>query len=100
MLNTFFASYEFIVFCKCGFYIDFFFKKIAEVCIRNIFIYSAQFFGEKYIIEVFTKKIFFSSIFFLNKFIGFTSLNVYIYFVSFLSFMFYFLSIINILLLF
>jgi len=27
---------------------------------RNIFIYGAQFFGEKYMIEIFTKKIFYN----------------------------------------
>jgi hypothetical protein len=58
MLYSFFFSFEFFRFCQSGCYLDFFYKKCSEVFVRNIFIYSAQFFGEKYMIEVFTKKIF------------------------------------------
>ena len=36
---------------------DFFFKKLCEVFVKNVFIYTALFFGEKYFIEVLTKKI-------------------------------------------
>lgn len=43
-------------FIQSGFYLDFFFKKNLEVFIRNLLIYSSQFFGEKYIIEVLVKK--------------------------------------------
>jgi hypothetical protein len=32
-------------------YFDYFYKKIAEIFVRNVFIYSAQFFGEKFMIE-------------------------------------------------
>lgn len=37
---------------------------------RNVFILTSQFFAEKYMIEVFTKKILDSSIYLTNKFIG------------------------------
>lgn len=40
---------------KCGFYLDFFFKKLAEVLVRNMLICGGQFFGEKYMVEVLTK---------------------------------------------
>ena len=42
---------------QSGFYIDFIFKKFAEIFIRNVFIFGALFFGEKYMIEYLTKKI-------------------------------------------
>jgi hypothetical protein len=54
---------------KSGFYIDFFFKKICDSFLRNIFISAALFFGEKYMIEFLTKKIIDSFIFNSNKFI-------------------------------
>lgn len=44
------------VLIQSGFYLDFFLKKNLEVFIRNLLIYTAQFFGEKYIIEVLIKK--------------------------------------------
>jgi len=60
---------------QSGFYFDFLFKQLAEVFIRNIFIYAAMFFGEKYMIEHLTKKIVDNFIFNSNKFIGWTTLN-------------------------
>jgi hypothetical protein len=55
---------------QSGFYIDFFFKKIIEIFIRNIFIYASLFFGEKYMIEYITKKTIDAFIFNSNKFFG------------------------------
>lgn len=46
---------RFYRFVQSGFYLDFLFKKISEVVVRNLYVYSAQFFGEKFIIEVCTK---------------------------------------------
>ena len=37
-------------------YIDFIFKQILEYFVRNLLVYTALFFGEKYIIEFLTKK--------------------------------------------
>ena len=51
-------------------YFDFFYKKLSEVFVRNVFIYAAQFFAEKFMIEYFTK-IMVESIFFNNN--AFTS---------------------------
>jgi hypothetical protein len=45
-------------------------KKLSEVFVRNVFVYAAQFVGEKYMIEVLTKKIVDKSIFVVNKYIG------------------------------
>lgn len=61
---------------QSGFYIDFFLKKFAEVFIRNIFIYSSLFFGEKYMIEYLTKKIVDNFIYRSNNFLGWTMLNM------------------------
>jgi hypothetical protein len=62
LLKSFFFLFDFHRFCQSGFYIDFFVKKIGEVFVRNIFIYGAQFFSEKFIIEQLTKKVFESTI--------------------------------------
>ena len=70
MLFLIFFDYKFFVNLQSGFYIDFFVKKMAEVFIRNFFVYTALFFGEKYMIEVLTKKIFENYIMFFNKIFG------------------------------
>lgn len=70
MLYNFFITFKFNRFCQSGGYIDFFIKKISEVFIRNVFVYAYQFFGEKYMIEVLTKKIIDKGIFTINKYIG------------------------------
>jgi hypothetical protein len=85
---------------QSGFYFDFIFKKLAEVFIRNVFIYSAMFFGEKYMIEHLTKKTVDSFIFNSNKLSGWTTLNYMWFFYTLLSVVLYILLFINILLLF
>jgi hypothetical protein len=70
MLYNFFITFKFHRFCQSGMYFDFFYKKISEVFIRNVFIYASQFLGEKYMIEVLTKKIIDHGIFTINKYIG------------------------------
>jgi hypothetical protein len=52
---------------QSGLYFDFIFKKLGEVFVRNVFIYSALFFGEKYMIEHLTKKTVDSFIYNSNK---------------------------------
>ena len=68
LLFCFLFNNRFILLVQSNFYIDFFLKKLCEVFIRNTLIYSAQFFGEKYIIEVLTKKIIDSFLYTSNKF--------------------------------
>ena len=70
MLYNFFISFKFVRFCQSGMYFDFFYKKISEVFLRNVFIYLGQFFAEKYMIEFLTKKIIVNSINFFNKYLG------------------------------
>lgn len=55
MLNNQVVSYRFKRALKCGFYLDFFYKKVCEVFIRNFLICGAQFFSEKYLVEFVTK---------------------------------------------
>ena len=57
MLFSYFFHTRLILLFQSGFYMDFLLKKCCEVFIKNVFIYTSQFFGEKYFIEVLTKKI-------------------------------------------
>lgn len=76
-------------------YFDFLYKKFSEVFIRNVFVYTSQFFGEKYIIEVLTKKIIDNFIFNLNKFMNSNKLDYFVFFFQYFVFFFYFVSLIN-----
>jgi hypothetical protein len=95
MLKFNLLTFRFFRFIQSGLYVDFFLKKLCEVFVRNIFIYSAQFFGEKYIIEYLTKKIIDSSLFNINRFFGVSELFYSYYFIQLLSILFYFLTLIN-----
>ena len=88
MLKNNLIKFKFFRFVQSGFYLDFIIKKISEIFIRNFFIYTSIFFGEKFIIEFFTKKIIDSFIFNSNK------KNIMIllesnYFIQIISFIFY-----------
>jgi hypothetical protein len=85
---------------QSGFYIDFFLKKLTDLFIRNIFIFSAMFFGEKYMIEIITRKIVDSFLFKSNKFLGFTALNYRFFIYNLLIFIFYTLIFLNLFLIF
>lgn len=89
MLKLFFLNFNFHRFIQSGGYIDFFLKKLAEVFIRNIFIYLSQFFAEKYLIEILTKKIIDNSIFFLNRYLGWFKLEYFNFFLQILYILFY-----------
>lgn len=100
MLKLNVLNFSFTRFAQSGFYFDFFLKKIVEICIKNFFIYSSQFIGEKYMIEFLTKKIIDSTIFNSNKIINLSTLFYSDYFIQKLSIFFYFFSFLNILFLF
>jgi hypothetical protein len=85
---------------QSGFYVDYIYKNFAEIFIRNVFIYAALFFGEKYMIEVFTKKFIDNFIFISNKYVGFTTLWYQTFFNLFMSFILYTLLIFNLIILF
>lgn len=100
MLYNFFITFKFHRFCQSGCYFDFFYKKFSEVFIRNVFIYAAQFVGEKYMIEVLTKKIVDKSIFGINKYIGWENLKYFNFFFQFVCVLFYSFTFFNLILLF
>ena len=97
MLKFKIITFQFFKFIQSGLYLDFFFKKLIEKFIKNFFIYSAQFLGEKYMIEYLTKKIIDSTIFNTNKFINLTDLFYSNYFIQIISIFFYTIIILNIL---
>lgn len=100
MLTSYCFSFDFHRFCQSGFYVDFFVKKFGEVFVRNIFIYGAQFFGEKYMIEYLTKRFFESSIWFFNSKFEFNKLHFNIFFIQIVSVILYLITFINFLILF
>jgi hypothetical protein len=100
MLGSFMFDSRFTSFCQSGWLVDFFLKKCAEVFVRNIFIYTSLFFSEKYIIEGLTKRI--VDVYLSNtnrwfNFINFTHVN---FFLNFLGFFFYSLTLLNLFLIF
>lgn len=88
MLSSFLFTNAFKRFCQSGFYIDFFVKKIVEIFIRNVFVYTSQFFGEKYFIEVLTKKAVDKCVFNNNKTLNNTRLFIQVFFIQIISFIF------------
>lgn len=93
MLKNSIFNFKFFRFIQTGLYLDFFFKKIVEIFVKNYLVLTAQFFGEKYVIEYFTKKIIDSWFFNNNKIFGLFELTNSSFFVQFISFLFFFLSI-------
>jgi hypothetical protein len=89
MLSIFFIKFDFHRFCQSGCYFDFFYKKLSEVFVRNFFVYSSQFLGEKYMIEYLTKNIFNKSVFYFNKVIGSNNLQYFDFFYNILMNLFY-----------
>jgi hypothetical protein len=80
MLFFYIYTQKFILLIQSGFYLDFFLKKIGEIFIKNIFIYTGLFFGEKYLIEVLTKKIEDNYVFNVNVKLFQSTLNYYNFF--------------------
>jgi len=99
MLSSHFFTFTFFREVQSGFYLDFFSKKLCEVFLRNVFIYTALFFGEKYMIEILTKKIVDNYIYNTNSYVGWNSLKYNLFFYSILSLIFYVLTFFNLILL-
>lgn len=95
MIYNFFITFKFHRFLQSGGYLDYFYKKFSEVFIRNIFVYASQFIGEKYMIEILTKKIIDNSIFVFNRYIGWDNLKYFNFFFNFLVVLFYSIFLIN-----
>lgn len=92
MLKNIIFTFKFFRFIQTGLYLDYFFKKVIEIVLKNYIVLTAQFFGEKYIIEFLTKKVIDSWFFNNNKFIGLFELTQTNFFIQFISFLFFFLS--------
>jgi hypothetical protein len=99
MLKSFLFTFKFHRFCQSGLYLDFFIKKLSEIFVRNVFIYGALFFGEKYMIELLTKKIFNIFVLTFNKKFSFFKLSYSMFFINVLSILFYSVSLLLIIIL-
>ena len=88
VLKNFFLNFIFFRSCQSGFYFDFIYKKITDVFIRNVFIFGFQFFGEKYLIEYFSKNLINLIFFNFNKYFSNTLLNFMSIFFSITIFFF------------
>lgn len=97
MLYSYIFKYRFIIFIQSGLYFDFFIKKLGEVFIRNLMVYTPNYFGEKYFIEVLTKKIIDNFVFKKNKFFGWTSLGFFNFFYMIVILVLYVIILVNIL---
>lgn len=97
MLQFIIVKFSFFRCLQSGLYLDFIIKKLIEKNVKNLFIYTAQFLGEKYMIEFLTKKIIDSSIFNYNKLFQLNNLFYSYYFIQILSIIFYTYSVLNIL---
>ena len=89
MLKNWLITVQVIRFFQSGCYIDFILKKISEVFIRNTLIYASQFIGEKYLIEVLTKKSVDMLLFTVNKFTAWERLYVSTFFLQVSSLILY-----------
>lgn len=88
MLKNKLIKFKFFRFVQSGFYMDFIIKKLAEMFMRNVFIYSAIFFGEKFMIEYLTKKTIDSFLFNSNKY-NLLNLIESKYFIQIITFILY-----------
>lgn len=89
MLRWGLMRFQFFRFSQSGMYVDFIMKQFIEYTVRNLFVYTALFFGEKYIIEYWTKKTVDSFVFNSNKISGVNDLNVKTFFNSLVGVIFY-----------
>ena len=93
MLKNSLCTFKFCRFFQTGLYLDFFLKKIVEVFVKNYLVLTAQYFGEKYIIEFLTKKVIDSWFFNINRVFGYFEYFLSFFFLQFLSFLFLFFAI-------
>lgn len=100
MLSIGVISFKFFRFIQSGLYIDFIFKQISELFIRNFFIYTSLFFGEKYVIEYLTKKSIDNVLFNFNTMFNYLNLDYSYFFTQITSFFLYTLTFINFLIFF
>ena len=61
---------KFLMMEAYGYDWDFFIKKVGEVFVKNFLVYTSNYFGEKYFIEVLTRKLIDNLVFKQNKLFG------------------------------
>ena len=83
------------MFLQSGLYIDFFIKKLGEVFVKNFLVYTSNYFGEKYFIEVLTKKLIDNLVFKKNKLFGWTNLHFFNFFYIMVLLMLYLILVTN-----
>lgn len=76
------------MFIQSGLYFDFLIKKIGEIFVKNFMVLTPLFFGEKYLIEVLTKKIIENFLTRFNKLVGLSSLTFFNFFYIFFVLLF------------
>lgn len=96
MLNFFFKKKFLFGKAQSGFYIDFITKKLVEIFIINIYVFTSLFLLEKFLIEFLTKIVIIQFIFNFNKIIGFSNLNMGYFFYFVITTLVYLLIFINI----
>lgn len=67
MLGSFIFTQSFTNFLQSSFYFDYIIKKLSEIFVKNYLVYTSLFFGEKFVIELLSKKLVDNIIFFLNN---------------------------------
>ncbi len=75
---------------------DFFIKKVGEVFVKNFLVYTSNYFGEKYFIEVLTRKMIDNLVFKQNKLFGWTTLHFFNFFYMIIILVLYSLILINV----
>lgn len=95
MMFNFLTTFSFHRFFQSGMYFDYFYKKCSEIFVRNVLIYMAQFFGEKFMIEYWTKLLIHNTVFNLNRFISWTSLTYKWFFIQIVTYVIYSLLLVN-----
>ena len=96
MLYSYLFKYRFIIFIQSGLYMDFFIKKLGEVFVKNFLVYTSNYFGEKYFIEVLTRKIIDNLVFKKNKLFGWTTLHFFNFFYMLIILVLYTIILLNI----
>jgi hypothetical protein len=89
MLKFSLINFKFFRFVNSGLYFDFFLKKLSEIFVRNFFVYTALFFGEKFFIEVLTKKVIDNYIYLANTKFSKLKLNYDFFFYQIVLILFY-----------
>jgi hypothetical protein len=96
MLKNFIFNFKFFRYIQSNLFVDYILKKIIEIFVKNILIYTSLFFGEKFIIEYLTKKIFSYYIVFISNSFSLNNFTFSNFFLNIIIFLLLLLNILNI----